>query len=111
MKQLIWALPSPAHGSGRTSLWRQAVLVVLVMFMVLHGIFHAPADEGKVHLQLQGTNLLLQVEGDQDDDWRIETSTNLCTWTALTNFGTLLSGYTTNAPWRSSGAAARPDQF
>src|SRR4051794_25758422 len=67
--------------------------------------------EGEIHLRTQGTNAFLQVEGDRDDDWRIEISNNLSTWIALTNFGTLLSGRTTNAPWRSAGANTNSHQF
>ena len=47
--------------------------------------------------------VLLKVDGDKDDDWWMQTSTNLTTWTTLTSFGTLLSGNETNAPWRSTG--------
>jgi hypothetical protein len=64
----------------------------------------ATAKDGQVNLQLSDTNLLLKVDGDKDDDWWIQTSTNLTTWTTLTNFGTLLSGNETNAPWRSAGS-------
>jgi len=45
----------------------------------------------------------LKVDGDRDDDWWIQSSTNLTTWTTMTNFGWLLSGNVTNAVWRSVG--------
>jgi len=48
----------------------------------------------------------LKVDGDKDDDWWMQGSTNLTTWTTMTNFGLLLSGNETNAPWRSAGAKA-----
>jgi len=55
--------------------------------------------------------MFLQVQGDRDDDWRIEVSTNLTHWSTLTGFGTLLSGRTTNAPSRALGAASNSLQF
>jgi len=62
------------------------------------------AADGVVELQFSGSNVLLKVAGDKDDDWWLQTSTNLTTWTTLTNFGPILSGNETNAPWRSAGA-------
>jgi spore coat protein CotH len=51
------------------------------------------------------------VEGDGDDDWRLQMSGDLANWTTLTNFGTLLSGRATNAPWRVVGPASNSNQF
>ena len=63
---------------------------------------------GDLSLRTSGTNTLLQVQGDADDDWRILTSTNCCSWTNALGLGTLLSGKSA-APWRSVGghSAAR----
>lgn len=62
-----------------------------------------PAADGLVNLVLSNNAVQLKVDGDKDDDWWLQSSTNLTTWTTLTNFGTLLSGNETNAPWRSAG--------
>lgn len=62
------------------------------------------AADGSVELKLSGSNVLLKVDGDKDDDWWLQSSTNLTTWATLTSAGPLLSGNTTNAPWRSMGA-------
>lgn len=71
-----------------------------------------PAADGAVQLKLSGNTVLLKVDGDKDDDWWIQTSTNLSTWATLTNFGTLLSGNETNAPWRAAGTKApRPTYY
>jgi hypothetical protein len=69
------------------------------------------AADGQIHLRVQGANTLMQVQGDPDDDWRLQTSTNLGTWTTVTNFGTLRSGAADNAPWRSLGGQTAPDAF
>lgn len=61
------------------------------------------AADGSVGIQISNNVVLLKVDGDKDDDWRMQSSTNLTTWTTLTSFGTLLSGNETNAPWRSAG--------
>ena len=73
--------------------------------------FNTHGADGRVHLRTQGSNALLQVQGDRDDDWRIQVSTNLTHWFTLTNFGTLLSGRITNAPSRVVGAASNSLQF
>src|ERR1041384_3641310 len=62
------------------------------------------AADGAVKMQFSGNNVLLKVDGDKDDDWRMQTSTNLTTWTPLASFGTILSGNETKAPGRSGGA-------
>jgi len=70
----------------------------------------ANAAERQLMLRTEGANALIQVHGDVDDEWRIETSNDLVTWTNLTSFGTLLSGET-NAPSRSVGGVADAQRF
>lgn len=70
-----------------------------------------PAADGSLHLAISNDAVLLKIDGDKDDDWWVQTSTNPVTWTTLTNFGTLLSGNATNAPWRSAGPTTNPAQF
>lgn len=69
------------------------------------------AADGSVELRFSGSNVQLKVDGDKDDDWWMETSTNLTTWTKLTNFGTIISGNETNAPWRTVGTKAGVPTF
>ncbi len=69
------------------------------------------AADGAVGIQISNNVVLLKVDGDKDDDWWVQTSTNLTTWTTLTNFGTLLSGNVTNAPWRSAGNKAATSTY
>lgn len=64
------------------------------------------AADGSVELKFAGSNVQLKVDGDKDNDWWLQTSTNLTTWTTLTNLGPLLSGNETNAPWRTVGTKA-----
>ncbi len=79
-------------------------LKVLLVVSLLGGLPAASfAADGSVGIQVSNNVVLLKVDGDKDDDWWMQTSTNLTTWTTLTNFGTLLSGNVTNAPWRSAG--------
>ncbi len=88
-------------------------LAALVVFSLLSRLpMTSLAAEGSVGIQISNNVVLLKVDGDKDDDWRMQSSTNLTTWTTLTNFGTLLSGNATNAPWRSVGAkAAAPTYY
>jgi len=64
-----------------------------------------------VHVRAEGANLLVQFEGDANNDWRLQVSTDLTNWITQTNFGLLLSGKTTNAPWRSVGPRTNAHQF
>lgn len=69
------------------------------------------SDDGSVQMQFSGSNVLLKVDGDKDDDWWLQSSTNLTTWTTLTSVGTLLSGNETNAPWRAVGTKGSGPMF
>ena len=71
----------------------------------------ARAGDGEVVLRLTNNAVQMKVGGDKDDDWWIQTSTNLTTWTTLTQFGALLSGNETNAPWRSAGVMGEGPQY
>ena len=70
----------------------------------------AAAKEGQIHQRDDGTNLLVQVQGSGNDDWRLQGSPDLATWTNLLSFGTLLSG-DTNAPWRSVGPPTEKSRY
>jgi spore coat protein CotH len=54
----------------------------------------AGAVEGRLLVQWTATNAILRVEGDEEDDWRIETSDDLVTWIHPPAVGTLLSNPT-----------------
>lgn len=79
---------------------------VLLLGWVAGSTLSVQAADGSVELRFSGSNVQLKVDGDKDDDWRMQTSTNLTTWTTLTSFGTILSGNVTNAPWRTVGTKA-----
>ncbi len=69
------------------------------------------AADGLVNLNISNNVVLLKVDGDKDDDWWMQSSTNLTAWTTLTNLGTLLSGNETNAPWRSAGSKSATSTY
>ena len=50
------------------------------------------AESGAIRLFLAETNLMVQVRGDPDDDWHIQSSPDLVNWVTVTNVHTLLSG-------------------
>src|SRR6185503_6893214 len=85
-------------------------IVAVALSVLLLGGVRAVSEDGQIHVRKQTTNTVVQVEGDGDDDWRIQTSSNLGMWTTLTNFGTILSGTATNAPWRSVNTSD-PQEF
>ena len=85
-----------------------ALIVTCVIGFVISPSF---AADGSVTLQLSNSIVLLKVDGDKDDDWWMQSSTNLTTWTTVTSFGTLLSGNATNASWRSAGGKGSASTF
>jgi spore coat protein CotH len=86
-------------------------VVSVSLFSLFAGGFEAIAEDGHIHVRKDGTNTLVQVEGDGDDDWHLQVSSDLVSWSTATNFGTLLSGKATNAPWRVVGPATNSGQF
>ncbi len=48
----------------------------------------------------QGTNAVVRVEGDPDNDWHIQTSTNLATWSNVSGLAPVIAGRT-NSPTRT----------
>jgi hypothetical protein len=89
----------------RRSLITAAMLACFLAAQYLHA-------DTVIHFQKQGTNALIQIEGDHDKDWRIQVSSNLASWDTWTNFGTLISGgQITNAPWRSISALTNQSRF
>jgi spore coat protein CotH len=90
---------------------RLGFVVAAVAVAVGAGLPSARAADGTVNLAFSGTNVMLRVDGDKDDDWWIQTSANCAAWTTLTNFGTLLSGNETNAPWRAAGSLTSSMNF
>ncbi len=62
----------------------------------------ARADDGRLIARMWGSAMTLEVQGDADDDWRFQGSTDLSAWIDLPALGTLLSGGDT-PPVRSMG--------
>jgi hypothetical protein len=91
--------------------YRAEPATLFVFFVLITGSVLSHAENGHIHFRKNGTNTFVQVEGDGDDDWRLQSSADLANWTTLTNLGTLLSGKATNAPWRAVSASSGPNQF
>jgi hypothetical protein len=87
-----------------------AAVVTMVMVCSLSAA-NSGAAEGRVHLRKEGTNLLVQIEGEPYTDWHLQVSTNLETWTDVSGFGVLLAGPLTNAPRRILAAPPDPGEF
>ncbi len=64
----------------------------------------------EVLIQPSPNALQLRIEGDPDNDWRIQSSTNLTDWNTLNNFGTLLGSRVGTPLWRGVGQASNPFQ-
>jgi hypothetical protein len=91
---------------------RKAVPSSLVAAVAIAALpFGGNSPGAQVNTQTSDPDLLVQFQGDANDDWRLQLSTDFIHWTTLTNFGVLLSGKTTNAPWRSVGPRTNAHQF
>lgn len=82
-----------------------------ILLILLLAVGPGRAADGELHSRTDGAAPMLQVLGSGNDDWRIQSSSNLTAWSTLTNFGTLLSGKATNAPWREVTGTHDPPQF
>ncbi len=83
---------------------------VLALLAVAACVLRALGADGTVRLQHDGTNMFIQVQGDRDEDWHVQTSTDLRTWTHLPGLGPLLSGGN-DAPRQSLGGQSAGQQF
>ena len=70
----------------------------------------AKAKDGEIRLLSDGTNNYVQVIGGRNDDWRLQVTSDLVTWSNLTSFGTILSN-PTNGPMRSVDSESNDFQF
>lgn len=70
----------------------------------------AQANDGQMSVRVDGTNTLLQVRGDKDDEWRFQTSTDLITWSNAHPLGTVFAGKT-GAAWTSAGVPDSSQRF
>jgi hypothetical protein len=103
----LWARRAAA-GTGSGGIDMTAIMapprIFLPCAVLLAALaLRALADDGRLLLTRADTNLNAQVRGSEDDDWRIEVSTNLVQWTNVVAVGTLLSGGT-GAPVRVIGS-------
>jgi hypothetical protein len=87
--------------------WWQFTHLILLGALLSEG----RAADGSVVLSLTNASVHVKVDGDKDDDWWIQVSSNLTTWTTLPNLGPLLSGNDTNAVWRTLGTAGNDAQY
>lgn len=83
---------------------------LLALLTIALGSTHLAATAAEVQLTRQGTNAVARVEGDPDNDWFIQTSTNLVNWTNVAGLGPVIAGRT-NSPSRILGGTASPPQF
>ena len=56
------------------------------------------ADDGQVFLANIGTNTFIQVQGDKDDEWRFQSSSDLLNWKDAPLLGTVFSSKTNSVP-------------
>lgn len=86
-------------------------LVVLLPVVLLHEAVAIHAGEAQVRLRMDGTNALIQVQGDERDDGHVQTSGDFVTSSNTTMLGTIMSGGT-GAPSRSVwGTPLRSDSI
>jgi len=81
-----------------------------VLAVATLSLFHA-VTAADIRIRAETPHVSVQIEGDPDNDWRLQASSDFTNWITLTNFGTLIGGRATNAPWRVVGATTNALQF
>lgn len=81
--------------TGRAS----GVLFLLLSLVAPHR--STRAADARLELRARESGLHVSFRGDADDDWHLEGSTDLLTWTTVAPFGVLRSGGATNSPSRA----------
>ncbi|MBK7999696.1 MAG: CotH kinase family protein [Verrucomicrobia bacterium] len=69
-----------------------------------------PAGAADIVVSHEGSNAVVRIEGDPDNDWFVQTSTNLTDWTSVTGLTPVIAGRT-NSPTRTVPHAASTPQF
>lgn len=69
---------------------RTAVLFLIVLTAQKQG--RVEAADAHIQAASSGANIIVQIVGDADDEWRFQTSGDLLTWTNAPVLGTLFSG-------------------
>ena len=82
---------------------------ICLAFLILQ-FLSAWGKDGEIQLRSEGTNTLVQINGSNNDDWLVQSSTDLVTWSTLTNVAPLLSAGS-NAPTRSIPTPSEASQF
>src|SRR5262245_61687844 len=89
---------------------KRPFVVLCLAFTISQATFFRQAFAADIRLQLQDTNTLIQIDGDPDNDWHLQLSSDLVTWSNVASFGTLIGGRT-NAPWRNAGGFSEAPRF
>jgi hypothetical protein len=84
--------------------------MAVVLLALTFGARSSWGKDGTAVLYVQGTNAWIQVQGSGNDDWYLQSSPDLQSWSTVPGFGTLVSAGT-NAPWRSIGVTTESDRY
>jgi CotH kinase protein/Lamin Tail Domain len=82
----------------------------ILLLLLVQAAIDSQAADARIGLRLEGANTFIQVQGDSDQDWRFQTSTDLVTWSNEPALGTLLSS-DAQAPARSAGSPTEARRF
>jgi spore coat protein CotH len=89
---------------------RVILLTAALLLTLVQGGKAAEVPEGTLVLRTAGTNALVQIRGEANDDWRLQASSDLATWEFDRVFGTLLSGEN-DAPQREVANGQEAHRF
>lgn len=71
---------------------RVILLATALLLTAVQEAESAEVQEGTLVVQADGSNAVVQIRGEPNDDWRLQASSDLATWEFDRAFGTLLSG-------------------
>lgn len=77
---------------SKSQLLRSMTCILGVATVAMVGSSSIHAASGKIRFESKGTQVALHVDGDPDDEWRFQLSTDLGQWVDAPGMGTVLSG-------------------
>ncbi|MSU03909.1 MAG: hypothetical protein EXS23_01550 [Pedosphaera sp.] len=85
-------MPQPKTAAVCVAMTRRISAYLLLSWLLIAQEWRLGAADSRIHLTLEGGNVSAQVQGDEDEEWRFQTSDNLVIWTNAPSLGSVFGG-------------------